>query len=137
MNHNLKKGLVCCTQRSPIERFTPLRVSVAEVFSKIDYKNLLPKPIRMRSAPGRRDKNRYYEYHREHGHDTNECRIIKSEIEKLIKKGYIKEFVDKDGSQDTPRQNHRSPNKDSRPRVKNEPLEAPQLAGQIDTITGA
>ncbi|GAA0155523.1 hypothetical protein LIER_13232 [Lithospermum erythrorhizon] len=82
-----QKELVCCTRIVPPEHLTPLRVSVAEVFSQIDYKNLLPKPVRMRSAPGRHDKNRYCEYHREHGHDTNECQILKSEIEKLIKCG--------------------------------------------------
>ncbi|GAA0170108.1 hypothetical protein LIER_24446 [Lithospermum erythrorhizon] len=95
---NLRKG-VRYTQKPPMECFIPLRVSVAEVFSEIVYTNLLSKPVRMRSAPGRRDKNRYCEYHREHGHDTNEYRILKSEIEKLIKSGYLKEFVDKNSQQ--------------------------------------
>ncbi|GAA0144927.1 hypothetical protein LIER_05244 [Lithospermum erythrorhizon] len=82
---------------APSEHLTPLRVSVEKVFSQIDYNNFLSKPVRMRSAPGRRDKNRYYEYHRKHGHNTNECQILKSKIEKLIKSGYLKEFVDKGG----------------------------------------
>ncbi|GAA0156633.1 hypothetical protein LIER_14082 [Lithospermum erythrorhizon] len=47
----------------------------------------------MRGAPGKRDKNLYCEYHLEHGHDTNECRILKVEIEKLIKQGYLREDV--------------------------------------------
>ncbi|GAA0166408.1 hypothetical protein LIER_21565 [Lithospermum erythrorhizon] len=92
--------------------------------------------VRMRRAPDRRDKNCYCEYHREHGHDTNECRIFKSEIEKLIKKGYLKEFVDRDNQRELTRQNHQSPNYDNRLRVKNEPLQAPLLAGPIDTIVG-
>ncbi|GAA0158189.1 hypothetical protein LIER_38600 [Lithospermum erythrorhizon] len=71
----------------------PLRVSIAEGYSKIEGKNLLTKPVRMRSAPGRRDKTRYYEYYREHGHATNECRILNAEIEKLLKIGYLKEFM--------------------------------------------
>ncbi|GAA0170974.1 hypothetical protein LIER_25120 [Lithospermum erythrorhizon] len=76
----------------------------------IDYKNLLPKPVRMKSAPGRRDKNFYCKYHREHGHDTNECRILKSEIEK-----HLKELVDRGDQWDIPRQNRRSLQKDNRP----------------------
>ncbi|GAA0138534.1 hypothetical protein LIER_34947 [Lithospermum erythrorhizon] len=51
-----QKGLVRCTQIAPSEHLTPLRVSVAEVFSQMDYKNLLLKPVRMRNAPGRHDK---------------------------------------------------------------------------------
>ncbi|GAA0157481.1 hypothetical protein LIER_14739 [Lithospermum erythrorhizon] len=56
-------------------------------------KNLLPKPARMRGAPGKREKNWYCEYHREYGDDTNECRILKAEIAKLIELGYLKEFI--------------------------------------------
>ncbi|GAA0161349.1 hypothetical protein LIER_17685 [Lithospermum erythrorhizon] len=114
----------------------PLRILVAEVFSEIEDKNLLPKTMRMRSAPGRRDKNRYYEYHREHGHDTNECRILKAELEKLIKRGYLKEFVDKETQRDVPSHNRRSNLLDNRPKVKREQLEAPPLTCRINTICG-
>ncbi|GAA0146984.1 hypothetical protein LIER_06798 [Lithospermum erythrorhizon] len=41
-----------------------------------------------------RDKSRYSEYHREYVHDTDECRILKIEMEKLIKRGHLKELVD-------------------------------------------
>ncbi|GAA0162448.1 hypothetical protein LIER_18538 [Lithospermum erythrorhizon] len=90
----------------------------------------------MISAPGRRDKNRYCEYHREHGHETNECRILKAELEKLIKGGYLKEFVDKETQRDAPSHNRRSPLLDNRPKVKREQLEAPPVTGRINTISG-
>ncbi|GAA0185703.1 hypothetical protein LIER_32991 [Lithospermum erythrorhizon] len=116
------------------EQLTPLRVSIAEVYVHIEGKNLLPKPVRMRNAPGRRDKTRYCEYHREHGHDTNECRILNAEIEKLIKRGYLKEFTGKGTQQDNTSQNRRIP---PLPQVKAEPVEVPRLIGRIDTISGA
>ncbi|GAA0176487.1 hypothetical protein LIER_29468 [Lithospermum erythrorhizon] len=94
-------GLVWCTQVAPSEHFTPLRVSVAEVFSQIDYINLLPKPI-----------------------------------EKLIQRGYLKEFVNKGDRRDVPRQNRRSPQWNSQPRIKNEPLETPPVTMRIDTMAG-
>ncbi|GAA0140887.1 hypothetical protein LIER_02157 [Lithospermum erythrorhizon] len=114
---------------------TPLQVSVAEAFSQIEDKNLLPKPIRMRSVPGRRDKNRYCEYHREHVHDTNQCRILKSEPEKLIKGGYLKEFVESGTQRDAPHHNNKSPLLDNRPKVNKEQLEAPPTMGSIDPIS--
>ncbi|GAA0141453.1 hypothetical protein LIER_02590 [Lithospermum erythrorhizon] len=77
-------------------RITPLRVSISEVFSQVQDKQLLPKLARMRGAPGKRDKNKYYEYHRQHGHDRNECMILEEEIEKLIKRGYLRGFVGQD-----------------------------------------
>ncbi|GAA0173146.1 hypothetical protein LIER_41468 [Lithospermum erythrorhizon] len=100
------RGLVRFSQHRPQgdhNRRTPLRVSVAEVFFHVQDKNLLPKPVRMCGAPGKRDKNQYCEYHMERGHDTNDCRILKAEIAKLIKRGYLKEFV----GQDRPRQQGR------------------------------
>ncbi|GAA0183329.1 hypothetical protein LIER_30757 [Lithospermum erythrorhizon] len=31
-------------------------------------------------------RKKYCEYHKDHGHDTDECRLLKSEIEKLIRR---------------------------------------------------
>ncbi|GAA0161983.1 hypothetical protein LIER_18177 [Lithospermum erythrorhizon] len=90
----------------------------------------------MGSAPSKRDKNCYCEYHREHGHDTNEFRILKTEIEKLIKRGYLKEFIDKGDRRDFQNQNRRSPQRDNHLRIKNEPQEAPPVNGSIETIPG-
>ncbi|GAA0141011.1 hypothetical protein LIER_02253 [Lithospermum erythrorhizon] len=85
----------CNQQGAPYEPSggMPLRVSVAKVYVQMSAKQLLPVPGRMRENPGKRDQNRYCEYHREHEHDTNECRILKMKIEKLIQCGYLKEFT--------------------------------------------
>ncbi|GAA0172293.1 hypothetical protein LIER_26145 [Lithospermum erythrorhizon] len=128
-----QKGLVQCTRKPPNAGFTPLRVSIAEVYAQIEDKSLLPKPVRMRSGPGRRDRTCYCEYHRGHGHDTNECRVLDAKIEKLIKRGYLKEFTAKGTQRDSQRQNRRSP---PPPQVKLEPAELPRLTGRIDTISG-
>ncbi|GAA0161613.1 hypothetical protein LIER_17888 [Lithospermum erythrorhizon] len=95
-----QKGLVRCTQTTASAYSTPLRVLIAEVFSLIDYKNLLPKP---------------------------------SEIEKLIKCGYLKKFIDKGDQRDIPRQNRKSPQRDSRPRIMNDRKKHPLVTGRIDT----
>ncbi|GAA0159711.1 hypothetical protein LIER_16425 [Lithospermum erythrorhizon] len=55
----------------------------------------------MRGQVENRDKSRYYEYHREYGHDIHECRMLKVEMEKLIKRGHLKEFVDTRGGGDS------------------------------------
>ncbi|GAA0146978.1 hypothetical protein LIER_06792 [Lithospermum erythrorhizon] len=92
--------------------------------------------VRMISAPGRRDRTPYCGYHREHGHDTNECRILNAEIEKLIKRGYSKAFIGKGTQRDAMGQNRRSPPSDNRPRIKQEPQEVPRITRHIDNIAG-
>ncbi|KAL0391518.1 UNVERIFIED_CONTAM: hypothetical protein Slati_4536900 [Sesamum latifolium] len=37
--------------------------------------------------------NKYCRFHRDRGHMTEECHHLKNEIEKLIQRGYLKEYV--------------------------------------------
>lgn len=39
------------------------------------------------------DLNQYYRYHRCKGHSTDDCKILKRDIENLIQKGFLKNFV--------------------------------------------
>ncbi|GAV71482.1 hypothetical protein CFOL_v3_14976, partial [Cephalotus follicularis] len=55
---------------------------------------------------------KYCRYHRDHDHDTEECRQLKNHIEDLIRKGHLRKYVDRDAPQgrreqrreETPRQ---------------------------------
>ncbi|KAL0385972.1 UNVERIFIED_CONTAM: hypothetical protein Sradi_2991500 [Sesamum radiatum] len=50
------------------------------------------------SPKGQFEKNaseKYCHFHRDRGHSTEECFHLKNEIEKLIRRGYLREFVDR------------------------------------------
>ncbi|GAV56719.1 LOW QUALITY PROTEIN: hypothetical protein CFOL_v3_00261, partial [Cephalotus follicularis] len=42
---------------------------------------------------------KYCRYHRDHGHNIEECRQLKNQIEDLIRKGHLRKYVDSDAPQ--------------------------------------
>ncbi|GAV82666.1 hypothetical protein CFOL_v3_26117, partial [Cephalotus follicularis] len=42
---------------------------------------------------------KYFRYHHDHGHDREECRNLKNQIEDLICKGHLRKYVDRDAPQ--------------------------------------
>ena len=51
----------------------------------------------MRSDPTKRDNTKYCEFHRDHGHRTDDCIQLRKEIEYLIRRGYLRRFVASEG----------------------------------------
>ncbi|GAV78960.1 LOW QUALITY PROTEIN: hypothetical protein CFOL_v3_22425, partial [Cephalotus follicularis] len=56
-------------------------------------------PTKLRTPAEKRDTKKYYRYHRDHNHDTEECRQLKNQIEDLIRKGHLRKYVDRDAPQ--------------------------------------
>ena len=47
----------------------------------------------MRGDPLKRNQNMYCTYHRDKGHTTEQCRVLKDHLEQLVKARYLKEFI--------------------------------------------
>ena len=55
----------------------------------------------MRSDSTKRDNTKYCEFHRDHGHRTDDCIQLRKEIEYLIWRGYLRRFVTSEGQDQT------------------------------------
>ncbi|GMN59943.1 hypothetical protein TIFTF001_029036 [Ficus carica] len=44
-----------------------------------------------------RDMTKYYEFHKDHGHNTIDCRALRAEVVELLKKGHLREFLTEKG----------------------------------------
>jgi hypothetical protein len=63
----------------------------SRIYKEIMYSELKDRPPPMRSQAKNKDK--FCLYHKDHGHYTNECIHLKDAIEKLIRQGKLKQFV--------------------------------------------
>ena len=53
-------------------------------------------PKKMKGDLNKLNKNKYYRFHRDHGHDTDKCYDLKQKIENLIRQGKFRNFLGQD-----------------------------------------
>ncbi|XP_065628038.1 uncharacterized protein LOC136066912 [Quercus suber] len=76
--------------------FTPLNAPIDQVLMQINDEGALTFPGKLKSDPNKRPRDKYYRFHRDHGHDTVDCYNLKQQIEALIRQGKLQKFVNKE-----------------------------------------
>ncbi|XP_030936122.1 uncharacterized protein LOC115961256 [Quercus lobata] len=76
-------------------RFTPLVMPVDKILTQIKDEHYLKWSRPLHSSPNVRDKNKYCRFHKDHSHNTEDCRDLKEKIEELIRKGKLQKYVKK------------------------------------------
>ena len=78
------------------QHYTPLNAPLDQVLMQIKDDPSLKWPEKMKGDPNKRNKNKYFRFHRDHGHDTDDCYDLKQQIENLIRQGKLRHFVGRD-----------------------------------------
>ena len=81
----------------PESELTPLNTSRSRVLSVMEQNNLGKAPPKMQGSRDKRNSNLYCLYHRDIGHETEDCNDLKREIENLIRQGHLKQFIRRSG----------------------------------------
>ena len=99
-------------------RFTTLNASLDQVLMQIKDEGSLTFLGKLKSDLAKRSRNKYFRFHRDHGHDTADCYDLKQQIEALIREGKLQKFVSKERTDaHTREQAHRRENDHPRPPV--------------------
>ena len=83
-------------------QFTPLIASVSQVLRETQHEKFLRWPSQMKTNPAKRDLTKYCEFHRDHGHRTDDCIQLRKEIEYLIRREHLRHFVASEGREQAP-----------------------------------
>ncbi|XP_011075720.1 uncharacterized protein LOC105160155 [Sesamum indicum] len=59
----------------------------------VEKTDVLKWPCHTRFTPVKKFSNEYFKFHRERGHDTEDCFQLKDEIDRLIRQGYFKDLI--------------------------------------------
>ncbi|KAK3007359.1 hypothetical protein RJ639_017834 [Escallonia herrerae] len=113
------------SQTTLSKHFTLLTTSREHILNQIKGQDILKWPKPMRMPVDRRDAQIYCQFHKDHGHTTEECKVLRREIENLIARGHLKQFV-KTERQGGKREGSQRRHDDS----------APKEAPVINTISG-
>ena len=70
-------------------RFTPLVMPVDKILAQIKDEHCLKWPRPLHSSPHVCDKKKYCRFHKDHDHNTKDCKDLKEQIEELIQKGKL------------------------------------------------
>ncbi|XP_030941682.1 uncharacterized protein LOC115966622 [Quercus lobata] len=108
---------------------------VDKILTQIKDEHYLKWPRPLHSSPNVRDKNKYYQFHKDHDHNTEDYMDLKEQIEELIRKLQLQKYVKKgkyskfrDGNKSQHRSSSRNDDRLSQP---------PQdMIGEIKTIIG-
>ena len=69
------------------------REPVHQVLEKIKNESFFKWPNKMVGNPENRNRNLYCQYHRDHGHTTEDCRSLWDHLDQLARKGKLKQLL--------------------------------------------
>ena len=73
------------------QQYIPLNTPLEQVLMQIKDDPSLKWPKKMKGHPNKRNRNKYCRFHRDHGHDTDECYDLKQQ--NLIRQGKLRNFL--------------------------------------------
>ena len=69
------------------------REPVHQVLEKVKNEPFFKWPNKIMGNPEKRNRNLYCQYHRDHGHTTEDCRSLWDHLDQLVREGKLKQLL--------------------------------------------
>ena len=69
------------------------REPVHQVLEKVKNESFFKWPNKMVGNPEKQNRNLYYQYHRDHGHTTEDCRSLWDHLDQLVRESKLKQLL--------------------------------------------
>ncbi|XP_074360790.1 uncharacterized protein LOC141701043 [Apium graveolens] len=109
--------------------FTPLNAPISKILHEIKGKPEFVRPAKMKVPNHKKTPDKYCDYHRDKGHNTDECYHLKKLIERMIKDGELNQFVRDLRDRLGPKENQEEEVK------ADEPERRDRIRGEVKTIS--
>ena len=109
--------------------YTPLNVSLAELYREVGHVERLPKlkALKIRASMNR---SLFYEYHNDFRHRTEDCYDLRDAVEQLIRESRLAKYI---ASQRSPKKIRASPSRNKERRnLRNQKISKPEKNGEGD-----
>ncbi|XP_074352605.1 uncharacterized protein LOC141691747 [Apium graveolens] len=110
--------------------FTPLNAPISKILHEIKGKPGFVRPAKMKVPNHKKNPDKYCDYHRDKGHNTDECYHLKKLIERMIKDGKLNQFVRDLRDRLGPKENQEEETE------AEEPERRDRIRGEVKTIFG-
>ncbi|XP_019189990.1 PREDICTED: uncharacterized protein LOC109184444 [Ipomoea nil] len=82
---------------APLRHLTPLTQPVMIILDHVEDMGIVSFPEECLKVSPKVNPKKYCCFHRQRGHDTDECMVLKRQIEELIQWGYLGQYVKRTG----------------------------------------
>ena len=79
-------------KQSKFTSYAPLNTTKSRILDEVLQAALIPPPRKFQNPPNV-DMSRFYRYHRNNGHTTEECETLRDKIEELIRASHLRHYI--------------------------------------------
>jgi hypothetical protein len=112
--------------------YARLTAPQSEILAYVERRRRLPRPDTLTTPANKRDRSKYCDFHRTHGHTTNSCKQLRDIIEEMVRDGELREFLGRPHGRAEPAPRNEAPRGEAPPHQRAQEAPVMYIAGGLE-----